>query len=162
MTSFTLRKAKPSDQSFLDEMLYQSIYIPEGQPALPKEVIKRPDIAKYTKDWGKSGDLAFLAFDNDVPIGAIWLRLLKAKEKGYGYLNDETPELGIAIHPAYRGQGVGTLLFEKLFAEAKFSYQFISLSVSKGNPALNLYKRQGFKTVTEDDHSLIMVKHLLE
>lgn len=161
MSQFSLRRALAADQAFLDEMLYQSIYIPEGQPLLPKEIIKRPDIAKYTSDWGKAGDLAFIAFDKDKAVGAIWLRLLKGPEKGYGYLDDETPELGIALAPEHRGRGIGTLLFERLFAEAQFCYEAVSLSVSKGNPAINLYKRQGFKTVIEENHSVIMLKSLL-
>ena len=40
------------------------------------------------------------------PIGAAWLRLLKGDERGYGHVDDETPELGMAVLPAYRGRGV--------------------------------------------------------
>ena len=162
MTNIYIRKASPSDQAFLEEMLYQSLYVPKGHQPFAREVIRRPELARYVEDWGKVGDIALLATDpkNDLPLGAVWLRLLKGEKKGYGYVDDRTPEVGIAVLPAYRGQGVGTGLLEQLFRDARPNYDTISLSVAKGNPAINLYQKLGFKPVREDDTSVVMLKNL--
>ena len=157
-----IRRALPSDQTFLEEMLYRSLYVPEGHEPFVKEVIRRPELAKYVAAWGKAGDLALIAtLDSSLPVGAVWLRLLKGEEKGYGYVDDRTPELGIAVLPDYRGQGVGTRLLGQLFRDARPNYDTISLSVSKGNPAINLYKKSGFKSVREDETSVVMLKSRL-
>lgn len=49
--------------------------------------------------WGRAGDMGFVAVDagSGEPIGAAWLRLLGGDERGYGYVDDETPELGMAV-----------------------------------------------------------------
>ncbi|MEM1252982.1 MAG: hypothetical protein AAGI69_11160 [Cyanobacteria bacterium P01_H01_bin.21] len=36
----TIRPLTTEDESFLWEMLYQAIYIPEGQSALPREAVR--------------------------------------------------------------------------------------------------------------------------
>ena len=140
-------------------MLYQSLYVPEGHQPFSREVIRRPELARYVEGWGKPGDLALIATLDSMPVGAVWLRLLKGEKKGYGYVDDRTPELGIAVLPDYRGQGVGTRLLEHLFRNAT-TYAAISLSVSKGNPAINLYQKLGFRSVREDDTSVVMLKNL--
>ncbi len=96
------------DEPFLWEMLYQALYIPKGQSAPPRDVVSLPE-ACYVRGWGREGDCG-LASDaiTKQPIGAVWLRLLVGNRKGYGYVDDGTPELSIAVYPEYRGQGVGT------------------------------------------------------
>jgi ribosomal protein S18 acetylase RimI-like enzyme len=162
MNTIRIRSASPLDQAFLETMLYQSLYVPKGHEPFPREVIHRPEIAKYVEQWGKADDIAFIAVDktSDLSVGAIWLRLLKGSQKGYGYVNDETPEVGIAIVPEYRGQGIGTQLFEQLFEAARLFYDAISLSVSKDNPARKLYEGLGFEIFAEDETSITMLKHL--
>ena len=156
-----IRHALPSDQAFLEETLYQSLYVPEGHQPFAREVTRRPELARYVEDWGKVGDLALIATDTDrgLSVGAVWLRLLKGEAGGYGYVDDRTPELGIAVLPDYRGQGVGRGLLGHLFRNAT-TYAAISLSVSKGNPAINLYQKLEFRSVHEDDTSVIMLKNL--
>jgi GNAT superfamily N-acetyltransferase len=71
------------------------------------------------KDGGRKGDRALIAFNKDnQPVGAAWYRLFKENQKGYGYVDDNTPELGIAVIDAERGKGIGTLLIKKLFEQA--------------------------------------------
>ena len=98
--------------------------------------------------------------ENKLPIGAIWLRLLNGEEKGFGYVDEKTPELGMAVLPTYRNQGIGTRLLSRLIESAANSYEYISLSVSAGNPALRLYQRLGFDVVGEDGGSLTMKRRL--
>jgi ribosomal protein S18 acetylase RimI-like enzyme len=153
MMNYKLRSLTPADQPFLWEMLYQALYVPADETPPPRDAIYQPDLARYVQDWGRAGDRGFLARDlaTGEPIGAVWLRFLIGEDKGYGYVNDQTPELGLAVLPAYRGQGIGTALLNALVADAPGA---ISLSVSADNPALRLYQRFGFSIVDETAGSL--------
>ncbi len=155
--NYIIRPLASTDEPFLWEMLYQALYVPEGQTALPHEVIHLPELARYVQGWGREGDCAFLASDavRDQPIGAVWVRLLLGEDKGYGYVDDDTPELGIAVFPEYRGQGIGTQLLTHFFASV-CGQSSISLSVSAKNPAVKLYSRFGFEVVSRTDESLLM------
>lgn len=155
--SHIVRPLASEDEPFLWEMLYQALYVPEGQPVLPHEVIYLPELARYVQGWGQPGDCGFIASDATTgqPVGALWLRLLKNENKGYGYVDDDTPELSIAVLPRYRGQGIGTELLSCLVVSSS-GHSSISLSVSEGNPALRLYERFGFEVVSKSAGSLTM------
>jgi len=138
-------------------MLYQALYVPEGQSAPPREVIHLPELSRYVEGWKRKGDCGFLAIDAVIgqPLGAVWVRLLMGENKGYGYVDDRTPELGIAVFPEYRGQGIGTKLLTHLFTSV-CGQSSISLSVSADNPAVKLYDRFGFEVISRTDDSLLM------
>jgi ribosomal protein S18 acetylase RimI-like enzyme len=159
-TKIVYRPLGPEDEPFLWEMLYQAIYIASGAPALPKEIVQQPALARYVQGWGKSGDMGFLAIDENTskPAGAAWLRLLAGENCGYGYIDDATPELSIAILPEYRGGGIGTHLLDLLLAAALDHFTAVSLSVSPDNPAVHLYQHCGFQVVSAQSGSLIMRK----
>ncbi|MDQ4076536.1 MAG: GNAT family N-acetyltransferase [Chloroflexota bacterium] len=158
--SIRIRPLTSADESLLWTMVYHAIYLPENAVPLPLEVVHHPKIAKYVEDWGRTDDVGFVAVDTTVgqPIGAAWARLLKGEEGGYGYVNDETPELTVALLPGYRGQGIGSELMIRLLDAARERYPAISLSVSPENPALRLYRRLGFEVVGRSGTSLTMVK----
>lgn len=151
---YILREFDKNDEVILYELLYQAIFVPEGSVPPAWEVVHSPELSKYVKDFSKPGDLGFAAFDKETPIGAAWLRQLK----GYGYVNDETPELSMAVMPEYRGQGIGTVLLEHLFEHAKAAYKSVSLSVWKANPARRLYERFGFEIIKELQDEVVMLK----
>lgn len=158
---YEIRPLTPSDQAFLWEMLYQSLHVAEGHAPFERGILDNPGIAKYVRDWGREHDSGFVAVDeNNRPVGAIWLRLLKGEERGFGYVDDGTPELGMAVLPGYRGQGIGTRLLSRLIESAADIYDSISLSVASGNPAMHLYRRAGFEAVGEDGDSVIMKREL--
>ena len=129
---------------------------------LPLDIVNQPEIAKYVEGWGRYGDLGFIAVDssNNEPVGAAWLRLFTGGEKGYGYVDDSTPELGLAVLPTYRGQGVGSALLKRLLEAARTLYNSVSLSVSADNRAVGLYERMGFKLFSTSGTSVTMLKHL--
>jgi L-amino acid N-acyltransferase YncA len=79
---------------------------------------------------------------------------------GYGYVDDDTPELSIAVLPQHRGRGIGTQLLTDLLREAQTRYKAVSLSVSADNPAPEMYERAGFEVVTKEAASLTMIKEL--
>lgn len=142
--------------------MYQSLHVPGGREPFPRDVIHQPEIAKYVRGWGRAGDMGYVAVDTvgGAPIGAAWLRLLAGGERGYGYVDDETPELGMAVLAGYRGRGIGSDLLGRLLESAAAVYRSVCLSVSADNPAVRLYERAGFVRVRECGDSLTMVKRL--
>lgn len=160
--SYTIRPMLPSNQPFLWEMMYQALFVEEGQEQYPRDVVYRPEIARYVKDWGRAGDLGFIAVDSQSNqlIGAVWSRLSSPDDQGFAYVDDETPELGIALLPEYRGQGIGTALLKHLLEAAKNLYPAISLSVSPNNPAIRLYEKMGFVTVDVRNKYPVMKRKL--
>jgi ribosomal protein S18 acetylase RimI-like enzyme len=94
------------------------------------------------------------------PIGAVWIRSFTKNNKGYGFVEEGIPELSIALLPEYRGKGLGSFMLETLIDKIKGKYKALSLSVNEANPAVNLYKRFGFKVVKRSGSSITMKKDL--
>ena len=156
--TFAIRPLTPADEPFLWDMLYQALYVPEGHPPFPREMVHEPEIRRYAQGWGQSTDIGVMALDDERPVGAAWLRLLIGNNKGFGYVDENTPELSIAVLPEYRAKGVGSNLLVRLVEMAKAHYSAMCLSVSSENPAQRLYQRLGFEVVGENGSSLKMVK----
>ncbi len=158
---YHIRPATPEDEPFLWEMLYQSLYVEEGAAPFPLEVVRQPELSRYVEGWGRAGDLGFVAVEagSNLPVGAVWSRLPNGADRGFAYLNDETPELAVAVSPEHRGKGVGTALMKRLLTEASALFPAVSLSVSPQNPARRLYERLGFETVeVRGGHPLMLMK----
>lgn len=158
-----VRIMQESDYPCLNEFLYQAIFVPAGEQLPGREIMNTPEIYIYIKDFGKqTGDLGVVAEQNGQVIGAAWVRIIPA----YGHVDNNTPELAISIFPEFRGCGIGTKLMKKLFVLLQNNgYTQTSLSVQKENPALEFYKRLGYKTAGEkidfanhDDY--LMIKNL--
>lgn len=159
--NYKIRLTVKDDEPFLFEMLFQSLFVENGEKAFLRAVLKKPEIARYVKNWGRRGDLGFIAetAETGEKIGAAWCRLPNGGDKGFAYLDDETPELGIALLPEFRGKGVGTALMKRLSEAASQNYPAICLSVSPNNPAMRLYEKLGFKTVdVRNDHPVMRLE----
>ena len=89
----------------------------------------------------------------EVPVGAVWVRLWSAADPGYGYVGEGIPELAIALHPNYRRQGIGTALLKQLLEAAQSVYLAVSLNVRGDNPVVRLYERLGFVKVEGSDRT---------
>jgi ribosomal protein S18 acetylase RimI-like enzyme len=149
-----VRRGGAQDVRFLRDMLHHAYYWKERAPdAGPGPV------ALYVKAWGRPGDTAVIAIDGGFPVGAAWYRLFGAERPGYGFVDERTPELAIAVVPSARGKGVGSALLAALLARAREAgYPSISLSVDRNNAgAIELYQRHGFSQVAEDTDSLTML-----
>jgi ribosomal protein S18 acetylase RimI-like enzyme len=159
---YIIRPLTQEDEPFLWEILYHAIYVAEGDPLPERDVIKQTEVARYVRDWGCADDSGFIAIEafSQQPIGAAWLRLLTDDNKGYGYIDDATPELSLAVLPDCRGKGIGIMLLTKLLQTASIHCPAVSLSVAPDNPALRLYKRLGFEVVGTSGTSLTMMKKL--
>ncbi len=152
----TLRRATSADEPFLRRMVYAALYVPLGQPPFPESVLDEPDIRHYYEGFGRgAGDVGRVAVaGNGECAGAAWVRQLTSEDRGYGYVDDETPELTIAVTGQHRGGGLGSALLADLLREVPRC----SLSVDPRNPALALYERFGFETVGHDGHSVTMLR----
>ena len=90
-------------------------------------------------------------------MGAAWYRLFKENRRGYGFVDEATPELSIAVVPSRRGHGIGGELMTALLDQARSEgYKTISLSVAKDSPSIRLYERYGFARVDERDGAVTM------
>lgn len=152
MSFYSIRAIEQEDIPFLWDMLYEirSLrYVREGKTLPSRDVLQTPDLAKYVRDWGCKSDRAFIAINNETRVGAAWYRLFTADNPGYGYVNDNTPELAIALLPQHRNKGIGKSLILHLLEQAKADdYQQISLSCDPTNEnALHLYQKLGFEQV---------------
>ncbi len=158
-----VRIMRESDCECLPEFLYQAIFVPDEVETPPRSIINDPKIFLYIKDFGTQvGDLSVVAEQNGQVIGAAWTRIIPA----FGHIDNETPELAISILPEFRSYGIGTKLMKKLFQVLlKNGYKQTSLSVQKDNPAVNFYKRLGYRIIDEQfDHvghrDYLMIKEL--
>jgi ribosomal protein S18 acetylase RimI-like enzyme len=158
--AISTRPATADDIGFLREMLYTALYVREGDAPFPRSVLEQPDIAHYVDGFGRAGDLGIIGLNDAQPIGAAWLRLLIGENSGYGYVDDATPELTVALEPEWRGRGIGTRLMDELFRAAATTYRSVSLSCDAANPAIRLYERTGFQRVAEEARSITMRKPL--
>lgn len=161
--AINIRPIQAHEFSFLEEMLYEAIFIPEGKERPPISIVKLPELACYYENFGRKHDICFLAANNSELIAAIWIRLFTVHRKGYGYVDDNTPELCMSVKPPYRNNGIGTQLMKLMLEElVKCEYEKVSLSVDKINYALKMYEKFGFKFHSETDDSYTLVKQLIE
>jgi ribosomal protein S18 acetylase RimI-like enzyme len=134
-----------------------------GDPEIPsmEEVMKHPALAIYHQGWGRHGDIGVAASVDGTFAGAAVARLFTEEEHGHGYMDPETPELGIAVEPDFRGRGIGRCLMNALANEARErSIERLSLSVNNPNPAKHLYESLGYATVNDNGDSTLMVLKL--
>lgn len=159
--SFKIRPINKSETGFLDKMLYNAIFIPPGSEKLPYSIIEHPEISKYIEDFGREGDLCFVAEISAGLVGAIWTRRFSDTNKAYGFVDPETPEMCMAVYEQYRKNGIGSLLLKTMIkALIANGYDQVSLSVDRINYAYNLYKKAGFKDFKMVDGSMTMLLKL--
>ena len=140
--NYTFRALTQADGPVIWQMLMHAAH------ELSLEAVKsQPILARYAVDWGRPGDDGFVALANGQPAGAVWLRLWLAADKGFGFIDNATPELAIAVLPECQGAGLGTQLLTLALQQAQSVYPAISLSVRANNPANRLYERVGFVKV---------------
>ena len=154
----TIRYGAPADELFLKEMTYQAIYSPKGGGFLPRKILEEPAIRSYYADFGRAGDLAFVALSDGQAVGAVWIRFATTAQKGYGFVRADVPELMLAVLPAFRGRGIGTVLLEQMMTQLRATdLEAVSLSVARSNPARSLYERLGFRVVKNQRNSCTML-----
>jgi ribosomal protein S18 acetylase RimI-like enzyme len=148
-----VRRGGGQDVRFLRDMLHHAYYWKERTPdAAPGPV------QLYVKAWGRPGDTAMIGLSDGFPVGAAWFRLFEKTAPGYGFIDEQTPELAVAVVPNARGKGVGSAILSALLEQARSDgYEALSLSVDRNNAdAIALYEHLGFSRVGESGDSLTL------
>jgi ribosomal protein S18 acetylase RimI-like enzyme len=163
--TLVIRRSRSDDAQFLREMLFEAAYWRPGKPRPSlEEGLARPDLVKVLAGWGRPGDLAMVATDGlGDRIGAAWMRLWTTEDHAHGFVDAETPELGIGVQREFRRHGVGTALLLALLGRAREDgVPRVSLSVEIENVARLLYERFGFKLHSVDRGVATLVVELEE
>jgi ribosomal protein S18 acetylase RimI-like enzyme len=157
-----IRPATGADAAFLGAMLYEAArWDPDGPREPIEEVLADPMIRGYHDGWGRRGDAGVVAEREGSPLGAAWYRLFTAEAPGFGFVDEQTPELSIAVASLHRGKGLGGLLLRAAMAQAREAgFRTLSLSVAASNPARRLYPRAGFEEISERGGSWTMLARL--
>lgn len=126
----------------------------------PEAAMQVPEIARYIESFfERDGDVALIAEIDGRGAGAAWQRLFAPDAPGYGYVDDTTPEVALAVVDDARGRGIGTALMGALIERARSDgLGALSLSVNAGNPSRRIYQRCGFVDVSsaDDAHTMLL------
>jgi GNAT superfamily N-acetyltransferase len=157
-----IRPATQDDADFLNTMLYEAARWNPDWPREPmEEVLDEPMLRRYHEGWGRAGDGGVIAEIDGEPIGAAWYRVFTAEVPGYGFVDEKTPELSIAVVPLHRRKGIGGTLVRAAMVNAREEgFQTLSLSVAVHNRSRMMYQRVGFEKVGEQGESWTMLVNL--
>ena len=152
----TLRRGTVEDVGFFGLMMREAGFPPERRPPLD-EALRAPHVAQWLDAWGRPGDLAVVAVaDDGSPLGAALCR--RFGPWNYGFVDEATPVVAIAVVEHRRNRGIGTSLLGALADAARAAgAPALSLSVGATNPALRLYQRTGYlRVATAPNGQLIL------
>ena len=157
-----VRALSKDDVEHVKWALYEAVsWNPERQLPPYESLIDHPELARYHHGWGREGDLGVLGELDGERAGVAFCRLFTEDDHGHGYVDEQTPELGVAVVEEHRGRGVGTRLMRELAGAARDAGAArLSLSVDAGNPALRLYERLGYRELARDEGGVRMVLDL--
>jgi ribosomal protein S18 acetylase RimI-like enzyme len=150
-----IRKGSPADVPFMRSMLAHAYAwrVNAFDTDIP--------LTRYVDNWGRTGDVSLIATETGHRVGAAWARRFTQHDPGYGYVDDRTPELTIAVVPSRRRHGVGQELLDALLVRLREAgVSSVSLSVEAGSPAVGFYERNGFERRDERAGGFVMAKDL--
>lgn len=155
---YIIREMKSSEYLLLEDFLYEAIFQRDETNLFPRSIIEKPEIQIYIDNFGSAKDDYCMCTEIDGKIvGAAWVRNIK----GYGSIDENTPEFAISIYKEYRGCGIGTEMMKKMLTYLKHAgYSKTSLAVQKDNYALKMYLKIGFEIFDENEEEYIMVHYL--
>ena len=156
--NYKIREMLPCEYHLLEDFLYEAIFKKDETVVVPRDIIYKPELQVYIEEFGqRKDDYCFVAECEGKVVGAVWVRNIK----GYGCIDDVTPEFAISLYSEYRGFGIGTALMERMLLHLKETgYQKTSLAVQKANYALRMYLKVGFEIIDENEEEYIMVCEL--
>ena len=92
-----------------------------------------------------------------VSLGAAWCPLFRRDRPGFGFIDESTPEVSVAVTSVWRGRGVGSQLLAALIEIGRErDIDGLSLSVESRNRAVRLYQHLGFVVALENNSSYTM------
>ena len=145
---YDLRPLTADDEPVLWEMLYTGLR-PTGGEEPPREILRRPEYARYVEGWGRPGDVGFIAHDKDeeLPLGAVWFRAPQETET--------PPELAFVVKPGHRQRGIGASLLTQMM-RANPQLSAIAMRMGANSPAVRLFGRFGFEIASEGGQLTVM------
>lgn len=154
------RPLAASDQAKLWRWLQIALWDPPPAALRPVEVLQMPGVRIYAEGWGRAGDVGVVAQVDGIDAGACWMRRCTAGT-GFAYVDDSTPQLGIALEPEWQHRGFGRpLMLAALAAARAAEYRRVSLTVHLQNPAQRLYEACGFRRIEVRSGYQLMVADL--
>jgi GNAT superfamily N-acetyltransferase len=116
-------------------------------------------IACYVDNWGRRGDTALVAMDEGHSVAAGWYRLFKEGAHGYGFVDEQTPELTVVVVPSRQGEGIGQELLAGLLARARSDgHPGLSAAVEADYPERESLLAHGFEQVAQRGTTLTMLR----
>lgn len=156
---YIIREMKSQEYLLLNDFLYEAIFQRDDTNLVPKSIIMKPELQVYIDKFGKKkDDYCLCAEVEGKVVGAVWVRNIK----GYGSINESTPEFAISLYRDFRGYGIGTEMMRMMLSYLKKKgYSQASLAVQKDNYALKmyLYLSVGFQIIDENQEEYIMVHY---
>ena len=154
-----IREIRPDELHWLDDFLYDAIFVPDGEISPDKSIIEKPELRIYTENFGSNeSDKCLVAEIDGEIVGAVWCRIMN----DYGHVYEYAPSFAISVKKDYRKQGIGTALIKEMIGSLRRSgYKRASLSVQKANYAVRMYTNLGFEIFSENDEDYKMLINLI-
>lgn len=153
MSNITIRYANPADAELIADMSRTTFY-ETFAPSNSKENMDRFMNEQFTrealmKEVGAEGNIFFLAYNIDEPVGYVRMRDDEKKEKENGLPSIEIARI-YAVSSAI-GKGVGSILMQECLRVAVERHKkLIWLGVwEKNERAIQFYSKWGFKKFDE-------------
>jgi ribosomal protein S18 acetylase RimI-like enzyme len=158
---YLIRELKKDEYHLLKEFTYQAIFLRDENIIVPRTILDKAELKVFYTDFGKPDDECLVVEVDNKVVGAVWTRILSGEVKGFGNIDEHTPEFGISLFKEYRNKGLGKKLMESMLELLKKKgYKRTSLAVQKDNYAVNMYKNVGFSIMKELEEEYLMVYDL--
>ena len=153
-----LRLADASDLAALEGLLLEAVNWRLDRNQLTLEDLRDNDtLVRYVEEWPRDDDAGVIAEEDDRVVGAAWFRRFTRDRPGFGFIDEFTPEVSVAIAPGCRGQGIGSQLLAAIIDIGRHrGFEGLSLSVDSRNRALHLYRRLGFVVALDQNGAYTM------
>lgn len=106
MHNLKIREIRDFEQPILENFLYEAIFQRDKNNLLPRDIINQPQLRIFIDDFGKPDDYCLVAELKQKIVGAVWTRILCDEIKGFGNIDDKTPEFAISLYKEYRNRGI--------------------------------------------------------
>lgn len=147
MSRLEFRPLVPEDQARLWHWLHVALWDPPPAGLRPVEILQNPGVRIYAEDWGRDSDVGVIAKVDGVDAGACWVRVVPGGA-GLAYVDELTPQLGIALDAPFQHRGFGApLMTAALQAAREHGFGQVALTVHPENPAIRMYERCGFRKI---------------
>lgn len=148
-----LRAATAEDIAFMRELYIGTRMSELAASGLPEPAFKQflaiqfaAQYQHYTSHYN-TGDFNIVEMDG-APIGRFFV----------DYWRTEIRVVDITLAPQARGQGIGSELFQMIFAQARERKCPVTIHVDRHNRALRLYERMGFTVKSNSDPLYLLME----